>query len=137
MQSSLLPRPSYYEQRSEIHALMPSVKTTMKSYKGFSGVQRMASYKLTMRSVEEGLVPVAVKCNRCGQTEGTLQYHNEDYDQYLDVEPICLRCHLVHHSEHRAPVACAKYWSTIKEGKMWEPLRGNPFVGLQRDHGIF
>jgi hypothetical protein len=54
----------------------------------------------------------------------------------MDVERLCIRCHLVHHSERRAPVACAKYWDAVKHGACWPPLTGNPFDGLRRDHGI-
>lgn len=130
--------PTLEEQKAEIMAQMHiQPKTTLGPYKGFSGLQRMACQTLILRAVSDGLIPPAVKCARCGQTEGTIQYHNENYDQYLDVERLCIRCHLVHHSVRRCPVAVTKYFEEVAAGKMWPPLRGNPFAGLQRDHGIY
>ena len=52
----------------------------MKDYKGWSSNFRSASLKLTNRAKKEGWIQNPIKCNRCGQTEGILQLHNEDYD---------------------------------------------------------
>lgn len=109
----------------------------MKSYKGWTKEQRLASLKLTKAAIARGEIPPAKKCNRCGQTQGIIQYHNEDYShptKYL--ESLCQRCHLVHHSARRAPEACKRYWDSIKAGKMWPPIVGHPFTALRRDHGI-
>lgn len=130
--------PSLAQQKQEIMAQMKiQPKTNMGSYKGFSGLQRMACHTLILRAVSDGLIPPATECARCGQKEGILQYHNENYDQYMDVERLCWRCHMIHHSDHRCPVACAKYWETIKAGHQWPPVYRHDFTILARDHGIY
>jgi len=109
----------------------------MKSYKGWTAEQRMESLKKTKAAIRRGEIPPPTKCNRCGQTEGIIQYHNENYNhptKYL--EPLCWRCHMVLHSEHRAPEACKKYWEEIKNGKQYPPVFKHNFKILRRDHDI-
>lgn len=52
----------------------------MKDYKGWSGEFRSASLRLTNAAKKEGWIQDPKKCNRCGQEEGILHLHNEDYD---------------------------------------------------------
>ncbi len=73
----------------------------MKDYKGWTGAQRLASLKKTKEAIAKGIIPKPTKCNRCGKTEGRIDYHNEDYsDPINNLEPLCQSCHLKHHREH-------------------------------------
>ena len=107
-----------------------------------------------------GWVAQPSECRRCGQTEGILHLHNEDYDVTLytlrkvfdrfpvDItdeelkninevlEPICWRCHMIHHSNHRNPEACEQYWVDLKNGKKFPPVYKHNFNILKYEHGI-
>ncbi len=109
----------------------------MKSYKGWTGAQRTASLKKTNEAIRQGIIPKPKKCKRCGQEQGIIQYHNHDYsDPIKYLEPLCWRCHMVLHSESRAPEACAKYWEEIGAGKTHPPVFSHNFKILETDHGI-
>lgn len=109
----------------------------MRSYKGYTEQQRKESLKKTKQAIKDGVIPVASKCNRCGQDQGIIQYHNHDYsDPIKFLEELCWRCHMVHHSIHRAPKQCCKYWEAIAQGKRFDPVFKHDFAILARDHGI-
>ena len=109
----------------------------MKSYKGWSAAQRGASYKKTKEAIERGEIPPPTKCNRCGQTQGIIQYHNHDYShptKYLEM--LCWRCHMILHSIRRAPYAVNDYWSEMFQGKQYPPVYRHDFGILKREHKI-
>lgn len=132
----------------------------MRKYKKWSKEFRLASLKLTTKAKKMGWIPKPSKCRRCGQTEGILHLHNEDYDVTLytlrkvfdrfpvDItaeelkninevlEPICWRCHMIHHSNHRNPEACEQYWVDLKNGKKFPPVYKHNFNILKYEHGI-
>ena len=111
----------------------------MRPYNGFSGEQREEYGRLLKLEIKKGTIPPPRKCQRCGQTEGIMQYHTEDYTLPVRkevLEPICWRCHMVHHSTHRAPAACARYWKQIAEGVKFKPAYRHDFKILKDQHGI-
>ena len=68
----------------------------MKNYNGWSSEFRKASLRLTNAAKKEGWIKDPKKCNRCGQTEGILHLHNENYDAtYYTLENIY---DLLHHT---------------------------------------
>ncbi len=78
----------------------------MRDYKGWTAAQRLASLKKTKEAIAKGIIPPATKCNRCGRTDGRIDYHNEDYsDPIKFLEPLCRGCHLKHHREHNKRLA--------------------------------
>lgn len=110
----------------------------MKHYKKWTPKERRASYQKTKKAIREGVIPPPTKCNRCGQTEGIIHYHNHDYsDPIKYLEPLCWRCHLIFHSKRRNPEACEAYWKGIAEGKQWPPVFENDLGILRREHGIY
>lgn len=132
----------------------------MKSYKGWSPEFRKASLKLTNKAKTLGWIAQPKQCRRCGQTKGILHLHNEDYDvtyytlteafnrfpvsitehelSELDrvLEPICWRCHMMHHSVGRNKQAVEQYFSEVALGKQWPPVYKHDFTILNRDHGL-
>ena len=132
----------------------------MKNYKKWSKEFRLASLKLTNKAKKMGWVPQPSECRRCGQVDGILHLHNEDYDVTLYtleevfarfpvhitdeeiekinvvLEPICWRCHMIHHSIHRSPLACKQYWTDLKDGKKFSPVYKHNFSILKKEHGI-
>lgn len=132
----------------------------MRNYKGWSGDFRKESLKLTNKAKKMGWIANPSKCNRCGQTEGILHLHNEDYDvtyytlkEVFDrfpisitteekekvnsvLEQICWRCHMLHHSVRRNKQAVEKYFEEIKNGKKYPPVYRHDFTILKRDHNV-
>ena len=128
----------------------------MRSYKKWSKEERQKSLRITNKAKELGLIKNPTCCNRCGQKEGILQLHNEDYDftllelpellknkenltqEQLDkiancLEEICWTCHMIHHSEHRNKEAHDEYFRKIKEeGFMPEPVFKHDFSKLKK-----
>lgn len=106
-------------------------------YKQWTKAERDRSYRLTRLAILTGVIPPPSRCNRCGQAEGLIHYHNHDYsDPIKYLEQLCWRCHMVLHCEHRAPDACAAYWEAIRDGFRWAPVHKHNFGILWRDHGI-
>lgn len=84
----------------------------LSNYKKWTGKQREASYKITKKAMKDGVIPYPTKCNRCGQTEGRIDYHSENYDDPINgLEPLCMRCHLKHHREYNKLL---KYKNNLK-----------------------
>lgn len=132
----------------------------MKSYKGWSPDFRKASLKLTNKAKKMGWIPEPRQCRRCGQGKGILHLHNEDYDvtfytltEVFDrfpvsitseeiaklnevLEPICWRCHMMHHSRGRNAKAVELYFQEVAGGKQYPPVYRHDFTILNRDHGL-
>lgn len=105
----------------------------LKNYNGFDHKQRMTGSKIVDKAIEDGLVPPPLRCERCGQAEGLLVYHVEDYspERILDnLEALCGRCHdMIHRAR---PVEKQEaYWADVRSGKMGAPW-GKPKVWLVR-----
>ena len=110
----------------------------MQSYKGWTPAERYESLKKTKQAIRDGIIPKAHTCNRCGQTEGIIQYHNEDYsDPIKYLEMLCWRCHMIHHSTRRNPGAVKAYFEEVASGKRYPPVYKHDFNILKRDHGIY
>jgi hypothetical protein len=132
----------------------------MQSYKGWSPEFRQASLKLTNKAKKLGWIPEPKTCRRCGQDKGILHLHNEDYDVTYNtltdclsrfpvsiteqehseinrvLEPICWRCHMMHHSKKRNVKAVELYFAEVMQGKQWPPVFRHDFTILNRDHGL-
>lgn len=111
-------------------------------FKGISGEwyspeERKKQARVSKLLRSKGLYRPTGKCNRCGQTEGKVSYHNHDYsDPVQFLEELCWRCHMVVHAEVYAKPACDKYWEEIKNGKVYEPLPFGNWKQLAAWHGI-
>ncbi len=111
----------------------------MKSYKKWSAKERLESLKKTKQAIKDWIIPEAKKlwCKRCWQTEGIIEYHNEDYsDPIKFLEPLCFRCHIIHHSKFRAPEACKIYWEEIKKWKKYPPVFKRDMSIFLKEHNI-
>lgn len=128
----------------------------MRHYKGWTPEFRQANLKLVNRAKEMGWVKPPKKCRRCGQREGILHLHCEDYDvshkilstafrrfparlfaqdfEKLDevLEPICWTCHMMHHSEYRAKYAVRKYFESVARGFQAQPVYRSDFAIINK-----
>ena len=131
----------------------------MQSYKGWSPEFRKKSLRYTKRAKKLGWIPYPKKCQRCGQTEGILHTHNENYDvtyytlhdvfnrfpisitpeeikKLTDVlEQICWRCHMMHHSKRRNAQGVKRYFEEIAAGKKYPAVHRHDFSVLKQ-HGV-
>lgn len=128
-------------------------------YKQWSPKEREQGYANTKLAIKKGIVHEARRCNRCTQNQGILQLHCEDYDFTIKIlpqiiignielteevraqidkalEPLCWRCHMIHHSQHINPEACARYWKAVKAGTVFHPVYKHDFGILARENGI-
>jgi hypothetical protein len=99
------------------------------TWKGFNHKQRMAGSKIINDAVREGKLKPSVKCIHCGQIEGKILHHTDNYnpDEILNcLEEICWQYHWWIHNESCCPTSCKKYWEDIAQGKMYpvcDPLK--------------
>jgi hypothetical protein len=95
----------------------------MNYYKGWSPQQRLASLEKTKKAIRDGIIPNPTQCNRCGQTEGIIQYHNNDYSHHIDyLEQLCWTCHMMLHNEKRNPISHRIYFEFVELGYQGEPV---------------
>lgn len=105
----------------------------MKSYKGWTPAQRLASLKKTKAAIKNGEIPKPSKCNRCGLEKGIIHYHNENYShptKYL--EQLCWTCHMMHHSKRRTPISHVLYFEQVEKGIQPEPVYYHDFKHLDK-----
>lgn len=94
------------------------------SYNGISGELRCIVDRKIKVAVELGLIPAAreLGCSVCGNTEGRIDYHNEDYSRPLQTVAICMTCHLSLHSRFRTRGYAASWDKRVKQhgnGTKW------------------
>lgn len=100
----------------------------LRTYNGFDHNQRMKGDGIIKAAILSGLIPPPSACSRCGQTEGELVYHCEDYtpERILgNLEPTCRRCHDYIHRVSRPAEKQKEYWDAIARGVKFPP-QGKP-----------
>ncbi|HEY1229550.1 MAG TPA: hypothetical protein VGF26_19765 [Ramlibacter sp.] len=100
---------------------------TLGAYNGFPAEVRLTADRKIKVALELGLIPPAKKCSVCGNVQGRIDYHAEDYSRPLLVAPICMKCHMALHNRSRSP-GYARNWQRIViahgDGSRWfEQLR--------------
>lgn len=106
--------------------------------------ERTESHRGFCRAVAGGLIPAYPDraCCWCGQGEGYLNWHMEDYSHpYRFAMPLCFRCHMIVHSRHWAPQAWRAYSRLVQEGWRWQPIAQQGaynagFATLARENGV-
>ena len=105
-------------------------------YNGFKGDLRDKSGQFVDLLIRDGYLPAPTKCFMCGQTEGRIVYHLEDYTNVLDVSmPMCFHCHMVLHccrrgtNDYRSEER-KEYWEMYKQAcangyckRLYDPRR--------------
>lgn len=90
----------------------------LKTWRGWNHKQRMAGAKVVNEAIAAGRLEPPTVCNRCGRTEGVL-YHAHEYGEKVmdNLEPLCRKCHMVVHWEHRDMEAAQAYWDAVARGE--------------------
>ena len=82
--------------------------------------------------------PRASECDSCGQTEGLLFHHCEDYGEPYGAHiwkfPLCYRCHIMLHCRFFAGDAFLGYTKLVEAGYQFSPMFKMDFGALKRDH---
>ncbi len=109
----------------------------MKFYNGFSPAQRLKALKWLRNEQAHGRRQSKPKvCMACGQTEGLLQEHSEDYSEpfgsHIGSYEFCYRCHITLHCRFSSHTAWEKYKEFLRAGYRWEPIHGSNFDLIRR-----
>ena len=107
----------------------------MNSYNGFSPQQRTAAQKWLNKAWAAGTLPRPSKCHGCGQTDGPIDAHAEDYSTpfgpHLQAFELCYLCHIMLHCRFRSPGAWNRYRDVIRAGRRYRP-QGRNFNAVKR-----
>lgn len=110
----------------------------MKSYNGFTATERMNAFRWLKLEIAAGRKPKSpTSCDVCGQSEGSLMWHSEDYSfpygKHIGHYGLCYICHMMIHCRFNNPLKWDEYKSKITEGFKYEAYKGNNWVGFRQD----
>lgn len=107
----------------------------MNPYNGFTPSQRVKALKWINGEYAAGRRTRPTECEACGQTDGKLQAHSEDYSEpygdHIGKYGLCYTCHMMIHCRFSAPVAWDNYRWAIRSGYRTAPNNGN-FHAIRR-----
>jgi hypothetical protein len=91
----------------------------VKDYNGFSGRQRERAQRWLNKEWNTGRLARPSECVACGQTEGIIQAHAEDYSDpfragVTDGFHLCKRCHAMVHARFKNQKAWREYRAKIE-----------------------
>ncbi|MCG3198579.1 MAG: hypothetical protein GHCLOJNM_03082 [bacterium] len=106
----------------------------MKSYNGFSPSQRLKALAWLKGEYQSGARRPPVICDSCGQTEGIIDAHSEDYREafgdHIGRFGLCFACHMMVHVRWSFPQRFHAYAECVASGNRFAPF-------LERDFQTF
>ena len=111
----------------------------MRSYNGFSGLQRIRAQAWLRRQWNAGLLDRPSRCFACGQDRGIIEAHAEDYSEPFapgktDQFHLCFTCHMMVHSRFGNPHDWRYYKSVVKGGGRYPPTYRRDIGGFHARH---
>ncbi|MBN2024947.1 MAG: hypothetical protein JW809_19375 [Pirellulales bacterium] len=110
----------------------------MKPYNGFSPQQRARTCPWLRREYESGRRARPTVCEACGQTEGAIEAHAEDYSEpfgdHICEFSLCYRCHMILHCRFGCPDAFHHYVQTLASGRRFVAMPGRSWPTFAREH---
>lgn len=95
----------------------------MNSYNGFTPEQRMKALYWLKAQVKAGTRTAPTECMACGQKEGVIEAHSEDYSEpfgdHIGAYAFCYRCHMMIHCRFRSPEAWNSYRLQVRNGTVF------------------
>lgn len=91
-------------------------------YNGFDVKTRMSVSAKQNRAYKNGTLPRPSKCLVCGNTEGIIMAHLEDYNKWQNYYPICFVCHCTLHGRYKRPGVFKDYLAWIVAGNKPVPF---------------
>jgi len=111
---------------------------TARPYNGFTPDERHHASRAARLAREAGKLPPLppMKCMACGQTEGRIEPHSEDYSTpigpHLGAYVWCFFCHRMLHNRFWAPDAWDRYRAALRKGATFAPVFTNTYVEVNR-----
>lgn len=94
----------------------------LSDYNGFPGKMREAVGRQMTKAWDARTWARPRRCDACGQDEGAIHGHNEDYSTPEVYLPLCITCHLILHMRFRDPKLWEDYKLAVRSGFRGEPL---------------
>ena len=113
----------------------------MKSYNGFDAKQRYRALAYHKEQISLGNKPPKPECcHACGQTEGVLVWHSENYSEpfgdHIGEHGLCYVCHMMIHCRFRNPRAWRYHIGQVSRGMMPEPMYSQNWKAFLQTHLI-
>lgn len=110
----------------------------MNPYNGYSGSQRLKALAWIKKQYALGAKPPKPTCcHVCGQKEGNLAWHSEDYSapfgDNIGRFGLCYICHMMIHCRYKNKKAWQNYKSYIKNGLSFKPYHFNDWNSFRKD----
>ena len=102
-------------------ALHKHYAASMKDYNGFASSQRNKAQRWLNAQWARGSLPRPVRCVACGQDQGVIDAHAEDYSEPFapcktDGFHLCFVCHMMVHCRHRNEARWQEYRQHVETG---------------------
>ena len=103
----------------------------VKSYNAFTPAQRLAGYRWLQGEYAAGRRVRPPMCDACGQTEGIIEAHSEDYSRpygaHIGQYGLCYTCHMMLHCQFTSPEPWQQYRAALRAGAVFKPFHGRAF----------
>ena len=108
----------------------------MLPYKGFTGTQRNRAQAWLNKQWAAGAFNRPCRCVACGQEEGLIDAHAEDYSEpfeagKIDAYHLCFTCHMMVHCRFANLFAWQRYERAISSGIQYAAFRGRNFPAFK------
>lgn len=108
----------------------------MKAYNTFSAEQRNAAQRWLNQQWASGALTKPFKCDVCGQDEGIIDAHAEDYStpfgEHTDRYHLCFICHMVLHCRATNKRMWAEYQDRVESGMRYSAFHKRDWPSFQR-----
>jgi hypothetical protein len=110
----------------------------MKSYNGYTPAQRNKAQAWLNSQWRAGKLQRPCVCHACGQKEGIIDAHAEDYSEPFaagktDQYHLCFQCHMMVHCRFRNLDKWRWYKQAVADGMTFEPYFARDFGRFSRD----
>lgn len=106
----------------------------MNSYNGFKASQRQKAFNWLMIEYASGRRSRPTVCDACGQAEGIIDPHSEDYSfpfgPHIGAYGLCYICHMMVHNRFKAAASWTRYKAAIAAGGRYPAMRTRNYWGF-------
>lgn len=112
----------------------------MNTYNGFTHAQRMRAYRWAQREYKAGRKARHAACQACGQDQGLIMGHSEDYSEpygpHIGRWGLCYRCHMMIHCREKSPEVFDRYRREVAAGFVFAAFPHMNWPGFRAEHLI-